>query len=245
MLQAEFRRRVAIAVLISAACPLAASPSDAGQTGYEVTVAAETRGRLTLQSALNSKLNEAGDTITASLIEPIYAEGRLVLPKGTEFRGQITGIEQAKPLQRTGTISITFDRVLMPRGEEPVSVQVTAIDDWNENEKIRSDRNGKFKARRQPDRTLRNTARGGTVGAGVSFIGLLFGGAAGARGRTLSGLSGAGIAAGAISGLLLTKGGEVLCSPGAVLRIKFTKPFTTTLHQVPPAQAGRASWIEP
>jgi hypothetical protein len=233
MLHAKFHRMVVIATLISTACPVVASSSNVAQPGYEVTVVAETRGRLTLQSELNSKLNEAGDPVTASLIEPIYAEGRLVLPKGTEFRGQITGIKQAKRLQRTGNISITFDRVVMPWGEEPVSVQVTAIDDWNENEKVRSNSNGKMKAGRQGDRTLRNTGRGGTIGAGVSLIGLLFGGAVGAGGRTLSGLGGAGIAVGAISGLLLTKGGEVRSSPGAVLRFKFTKPFTTTLRQVP------------
>lgn len=237
MLHAKLQRIVMIAVLISTAYPVVAAQGGASQPGYEVTVVAETRGRLTLQSELNSKLNEVGDTITASLIEPIYAEGRLVFPKGTEFRGQITGVEQAKRLQRTGNVSITFDRVVMPWGEEPVSVQVTSIDDWNENEKVRGNSNGKLKAGRQGDRTLRNAGRGGTVGAGVSLLGLLFGGAAGAGGRTLSGLGGAGIAVGAISGLLLTKGGEVRSSPGAILRIKFSKPFTTTLRQVPPSQA--------
>jgi hypothetical protein len=237
MLHAKFQRITMIAVLISISCPVVAAQRDAAQTGHEVTVVAETRGRLTLQSELNSKLNEAGDTITASLIEPIYAEGRLVFPKGTEFRGQITGVDQAKRLQRTGKMSIVFDRVVMPWGEEPVSVQVTSIDDWNENEKVRGDNNGKMKAGRQGDKTLHNAGRGGTVGAGVSLLGLLFGGAAGAGGRTLSGLGGAGIAVGALSGLFLTKGGEVRSSPGSVLRIKFTKPFTTTLREVPPAQA--------
>ena len=237
MLHTKLQRITLIAVLISIACPIVAAENDAPQSGYEVTVVAETRGRLTLQSELNSKLNEAGDTITASLVEPIYAEGRLVFPKGTEFRGQITGVDRAKRLQRTGNMSIVFDRVVMPSGEEPVSVQVTSIDDWNENEKVRDDSNGKLKAGRQGDRTLHNAGRGGTVGAGVSLLGVLFGGAAGAGGRTLSGLGGAGIAVGAISGLLLTKGGEVRSSPGVVLRIKFTKAFTTTLRPVPPSQA--------
>ncbi|MFY9609419.1 MAG: hypothetical protein WAU45_12490, partial [Blastocatellia bacterium] len=201
------------------------------------TIVTETRGRLTLQSDVNTKLNETGDTVTASLIEPIYAEGRLVLPKGTEFRGRISGIEHAKRLQRRGSISIVFDRVVMPWGEEePVAVQVTAIEDWNENEKARGDSKGKMKAGRQGDRTIRNMGRGGVFGGGVSLIALMFGGAVGAGGRTLSGLGGLSTAAGAISGLLLTKGGEVRSSPGAILRIKFTEPFTTTLRQVAPSQ---------
>jgi len=237
MLRTKFHRIIVVALLVSIACPVLGEERDAAPTGYEVTVVAETRGRLTLESEINSKLNETGDTITASLIEPIYAEGRLVFVKGTEFRGQITDVEQAKRLQRRGNISIVFDRVVMPWGEEPVSVQVTSIDDWNENQKIRGNSSGKMKAPRQGDRTLHNAGRGGTVGAGVSLIGLLFGGAAGAGGRVLSGLSGAGIAIGAISGVLLTKGGEVRSAPGVILRIKFTKPFTTTLRPVPPSQA--------
>jgi hypothetical protein len=238
MFQAKFHSIAMAAVLASNICPTASAQSHTTQPGYQVTIVAETRGRLTLQSELNSKLNEPGDTISASLVEPIYAEGRLVLPKGTEFRGRITSVEQAKRLQRRGNFSAVFDRVVMPWGEEAVSVQVTAIDDWNENEKVRGDSNGKMKAGRQGDRTLRNMGRSGGIGAGASFIALLFGGAAGAGGRTLSGLGGAGIAAGAISGLLLTKGGEVRSSPGAILRIKFTRPFTTTLRQVPPSQAS-------
>ena len=231
MFHAKFQSIAMIAVLaLSIYHPMAAAQSDAAPAGHEVTIVPETRGRLALQSELNSKLNEAGDTINASLIEPIYAEGRLVLPKGTEFRGHITGIEQAKRIQRTGNVSITFDRVVMPWGDEEVAVQVTAIDDWNENEKVRGDSSGRMKAGRQGDRTLRNMGRGGGVGAGGSLIALLFGGAAGTSGRTLSGLGGAGIAAGAISGLLLTKGGEVRSSPGAILRIKFIRPFTTTLR---------------
>ena len=230
MVHAKFQSIATIAVLASIMCTTVPAQSHTAQPGQEVTIVAETRGRLTLQSELNSKLNEAGDTITASLIEPIYAEGRLVLPKGTEFRGRITGIEQAKRLQRRGNLSMMFDGVVMPWGEEAVSVQVTAIDDWNENEKVRGDSNGKMKAGRQGDRTLHNMGRGGGVGAGASLIALLFGGAAGAGGRTLSGLGGAGIAAGAIAGLFLTKGGEVRSSPGAILRIKFTRPFTTTLR---------------
>ena len=230
MVYAKFQSIAMIAVLASSFCATVPAQSHAAQPGREVTIVAETRGRLTLQSELNSKLNEAGDTISASLIEPIYAEGRLVLPKGTEFRGQITGIEQAKRLQRRGNLSMMLNRVVMPWGEEAVSVQVTAIDDWNENEKVRGDSNGKMKAGRQGDRTLHNMGRGGGVGAGASLIALLFGGAAGAGGRTLSGLGGAGIAAGAISGLMLTKGRDVRSSPGAMLRIKFTRPFTTTLR---------------
>jgi hypothetical protein len=230
VLQANLQRIAMIAVLVSGICPAANAQSNVAPSGHEVTIVAETRSRLTLQSELNTNLTETGDTITASLIEPIYAEGRMVFPKGTEFRGRITGVKYAKRLQRRGNISIGFDRVVMPWGEEPVSVQVTAIEDWNENEKARGDSKGKMKAGRQGDRTLRNAGRGGTVGAGASLIALLFGGAAGAGGRTLSGLGGAGIAVGAVSGLLLTKGGEVRSSPGAILRIGFTRPFTTTLR---------------
>ena len=92
MFQAKFQSIAMIAMLASSICPTTSAQSHPAQPGYQVTIVAETRGRLTLQSELNSKLNETGDTITASLVDPIYAEGRLVLPKGpsSEARSRVS-----------------------------------------------------------------------------------------------------------------------------------------------------------
>ena len=92
------------------------------QSAREATIEADTKARLTLQSQLSSKLNEVGDTLTATLDEPIFVNGELVIPKGTEFIGRVTYVKPAKRGHKAGEMAIAFERVMMPWGAEPVSV---------------------------------------------------------------------------------------------------------------------------
>ncbi|MFM8394634.1 MAG: hypothetical protein ACKOB4_11995, partial [Acidobacteriota bacterium] len=57
-------------------------------------VAQGANARLSLQTQLSSKLNEVGDQITAVLYEAVRdTNGRVAIPKGTEFSGRITQIQ--------------------------------------------------------------------------------------------------------------------------------------------------------
>ncbi|MFY9554736.1 MAG: hypothetical protein WAV47_08490 [Blastocatellia bacterium] len=192
----------------------------------EATIQGETKARLTLQSQINSKLSEADDTITATLAEPIYVEGQMVLPRGAEFHGQIIRVAPAKRGPRRSNMSIVFDRVVTPSGEVPISAQVTAIDDWDREETIKADREGKLKGGGQGGKTLQNMHLGSQLGFSAAIIGVTLGGAAGASGGQALGIGGVGLAAGMLGGLLLTKGSEIRASPGTILRIIFTKPAT-------------------
>jgi hypothetical protein len=188
------------------------------QAAREATIEAETKARIVLQSQLNSKLNEPGDTVTAILYEPIYVDGQLVLARGTEFHGRVTEAVPAGRGQKNGKISIIFERIAMPWGEEAVSVAITSIDDWDNNEKMKADDEGKVSGKRSGKRTAENTRTGGEIGTAAGIGTILVGG-----GATAGGI---GILGGLAGGLLLTKGGEVRVSPGAIFRIKFVKPIT-------------------
>ena len=188
------------------------------QAAREATIEAETKARIVLQSQLNSKLNEPGDTVTAILYEPIYVDGQLVLPRGTEFHGRVTEAVPAGRGQKNGKIAIIFERIAMPWGEEAVSVAITSIDDWDNNEKMKADEEGKVNGKRSGKRTAENTRTGGEIGTAAGIGTILVGG-----GSTAGGI---GILGGLAGGLLLTKGGEVRVSPGAIFRIKFVKPIT-------------------
>jgi hypothetical protein len=111
----------------------------------EATILPDTKERLTLLSRINSKLSEAGDTITARLAEPIYVDGEMVLTRGAEFHGRIVAVAPAKRGQRRSSMSIIFERVITASGSAPISAQVTAIDDWDEEETIKADEKGKMK----------------------------------------------------------------------------------------------------
>jgi hypothetical protein len=202
------------------------------QAARVATIEPETKARIVLQSRLSSKLNEAGDMITAVLYEPIYVDGQLVMPRGTEFHGRVTAVKPAGRGQKSGQIAIVFDKVMMPWGEEPVSVLLTSIDDWNNDEKLKADSEGKVKGGHRADKTVDNVERGVIIGgAGASTV-ILAGAAAGAGPGVLAAGAGA-LAGGMLAGLLLTKGADVKLEPGAVFRIKFVKPLTLPVIQQP------------
>src|SRR5438128_10237421 len=78
------------------------------QAAREATIQPETKAKIILQSRLSSKLSEVGDPVTAVLDEPIYVDGQLVMPRGTEFRGRVTQVTPAKRGQKGGSIGIAF-----------------------------------------------------------------------------------------------------------------------------------------
>ena len=217
---------------VALSVPLRAQGMDA-QPVREATIQPETRALLTLQSRIHSKLSEAGDTITATLAEPIYVDGELLLARGTEFHGRIVAIKPAKRAQRRSSMSIMFENVTTPSGSRPIEAQVTAIDDWDKEETLKADGQGKMNGGRDGEETLDNMRRGSGLGILVGIVGLILGGAAGASGRQALGIGGIGMATGMIGGVVLTKGNEIRASSGSVLRIKFLKPATLPILQQP------------
>lgn len=198
------------------------------QAAREATIEPETKARIVLQSHINSKLNEPGDPVTAVLDEPVYVNADLVLPRGTEFIGRVTEVTPAGRVQKNGKIAIIFERVRMPWGEEPVTLAITAIDDWKNDEKMKADDEGNVKGSRSGERTAKNVERGATIGGAGALATILLGGGGPAAGAAIGG--------GLLGGLLLTKGGDVRVDPGAIFRVKFVKPLT--LPVIPQANSS-------
>ncbi|MFP5263264.1 MAG: hypothetical protein ACLGJB_15285 [Blastocatellia bacterium] len=195
------------------------------QAAREATIEPETKAKIVLQTRLSSKLSEVGDTITAVIDEPLYVNSLLVIPRGTEFHGRVTAVTPAKRGHKSATLGVAFERIAMPWGEEPVSVVLTAIDDWDKDEKRKADDEGKVSGGHRGNKTAENVYRGGQIGGlGAAAVILSGGGLA---------TGGAAIGGGLLGGLLLTKGGEVQVNPGAVFRIKFVKPVTLPVIQQP------------
>jgi hypothetical protein len=195
------------------------------QAAREATIEPETKAKIVLQTRLSSKLSEVGDTITAVLEEPVFVNSMLVLPRGTEFHGRVTEVTPAKRGHKAATLALTFERISMPWGEEPVSVMLISIDDWDKDEKRKADDEGKVSGGHRGSKTADNVYKGGRIGGMGAGAVILSGGGLAAGGAALGG--------GLLGGLLLTKGGEVQVSPGAVFRIKFVKPATFPVIQQP------------
>ncbi len=183
-----------------------------------VVVAEGAQARLSLQTQLSSKLSEVGDEVRATLHEAVRgADGRVAIPRGTDFVGRVTQVQPARRPQKQATLTVVFDTMRLSYGTEKVSTVVTAIDDFANDEKLKSkDGEGKVGGGRSGGRTARNAGTGATLG-GVG--GLIIGAAGG-------GLGGAAAAAGAgvIGGVLMTKGNDIKLQPGTILRIRFERP---------------------
>ena len=226
--------RIALAITLLAVITCGATPSGPG----EVTLPAETKTRLTLHSRINSKLSEPNDVVTATLAEPIYIEGQLALARGVEFVGRIIKVSPAKRGQRTSNMSILFERIVAPPGEIQIAAEVTAIDDWDNEETLKADGNGKLKGGHRGEKTINNMGKGSQLGLSAGIVGAALGGAAGASGRHVLGIGASGFAVGMIAGLLLTKGSEVRVRPGAILRIRFLKPVTLPVRTTTNVSTG-------
>ena len=198
------------------------------QRAENVVVPEGAQARLSLQTQLSSKLSEVNDEVTAVLYEAVRGEdGRTAIPRGTEFLGRVTQVQAAKRPQKQATMTVVFDRMRLAYGTEKVATMVTAIDDFANDEKLKSkDDEGKVGGGRSGGRTARNAGTGATLGG----LGGLIVGAAG------GGLGGVAVAtaAGAAGGVLMTKGNDIKLAQGTVLRIRFERAVT-----VPAPEAER------
>jgi hypothetical protein len=195
------------------------------QAAQQATIQPGAAVQLVLKDHLSSRLNEVGDTFAAELKEPAYADGQLVLPRGAEFLGRVTQVKPAGRMEQSSQMTIVFDRVVVPWGEEPVSLLLTAIDDWSKDQKLKADGEGQVKGGHNGDATLRNVERGGRLGSLGAGSVILLGRGAGAGSGVLAAGGGA-IAGGMLGGVLMTKGDDVRLTPGTLFRVRFVKPLT-------------------
>jgi hypothetical protein len=201
------------------------APAALPQAAQEATIQPGFAVQLVLKDHLSSKLNEVGDTFAAELKEPLFADGQLVLPRGAEFLGRVTEVKPAGRMEQSSEMTIVFDRVVVPWGDEQVALLLTAIDDWGKDQKLKADDEGKVKGGRNGDATLRNVEKGGRLGSLGAASVILIGRGAGAGPGVLAAGGGA-IAGGMLGGVLMTKGDEVRLSPGTMFRVRFVKPLT-------------------
>ena len=185
-----------------------------------VVVIEGAQARVSLQTQLSSKLSDVGDQVTAVLYEPLRGEdGRVAIPRGTEFIGRVTQVQAARRPQKEATMTIVFDTMRLSYGTERIATVVIAIDDFGNDEKLKAKNDeGKVGGGHSGSRTARNAG----TGAGLGGLGGIIIAAAGGG---IGGVAGA-AGAGAVGGVLLSKGNDIKLQPGTVLRIRFERAVT-------------------
>ncbi len=186
-----------------------------GQEPDKVVIPAGMRFQASLQTPISSKISEVGDFISVTLTVPLQVSDRYVLPRGTEITGKITQVTAATRSKRRAEIYAMFNEITTSYGAEPVFVSVAAADDVANDEKIKTDSEGKLKANSSTGKALENAAKGATLGSIASTPAAI---ATHSVGPAI-----AGPAAGALAGLLLSKGKDIRLAVGTVFRMKFDR----------------------
>jgi hypothetical protein len=184
-----------------------------------LTVPAETEAAVELLSGIHSQISRVGDPITAQLLQPVYVDGEVALPRGSVLDGHITRIRRAGRFRRSAELAFRFETITLPDGQAaPIAAMLTGL----ENAKalrVQVDSEGQLKgARRFPWRVF----TGGLVGLGA-FTGL----EAGLVGATaLTAALPAGGGAALAYAFLWSRGDEVHIPPDTCFHIRLHDSLT-------------------
>lgn len=224
-------KRILIAICIFS---LIVPVSLAGQSQTQNIVIPEgTMLQITLRDPVSSKLSEPGDEVIATIRKDVTADGLMLLRAGTELYGKVTIAEAAKRPFKGGRLHITFDKVKVDGQTYRITTVIQSASDYTRDEKVKSDGEGTLKGGASGGNVARNVLTGAGIGGIGATIAILagaqgngggFGGIGISRGGAVAGASVLG--AGAIAGLLLTKGNEVRLDEKTVIRLKLDRPLS-------------------
>ena len=192
--------------------------SGRAQSSEQVTIPAGTKFKARLETPISSKISEVGDKVIVTLLEPLPLDSQHVLPRGIEMTGKITQVKRAGQVKGKAEVYALINELTTRYGSESIAVSIDAADDFVNDEKIRTDEEGKLKS----NRDLGDDVKKAGTGAGLGSIATTP--VAIATQNTAAAI--AGPAAGALAGLLLTRGKEIRLAAGTVFRMKFDKPLT-------------------
>lgn len=82
-----------------------------------VTLPAGTPMIVALQTRLRTDANKAGETFRANLTEAVTYDQMTVLPAGTEFRGQLTIVEEPHRTTGKAQMTLAFQELIDPAGD--------------------------------------------------------------------------------------------------------------------------------
>jgi len=195
----------------------------------KLTIPSGTKFKTRLETPISSKLSEVGDTIIVTLLEPMAIDSQHVLPRGTEMTGKVTFVKRPGKVKGRAEVYALINELTTNYGSEPIHVSIDAADDVANDEKIRTDEEGKLKSNNNLGDDLEDATRGASLGSLATTPVAI---ATDSVGAAI-----AGPAVGAIAGLLLSRGKEVRLPVGTVFRMKFDKDLTVPVStaQVRPA----------
>jgi len=149
-----------------------------------------------LQATLSSGTATREQRFEATTAVDIRQGDRVLVPAGSTVRGIVSNVEKAGNIDRTGSLSLAFDQVVVRGREYPLRAMATQVFE--------------SKGIREEGKTV------GTAGAVDAIVGGIIGGMKGA-------LIGAAVGAGGV--IAATEGKDVELPAGTIVRIRLDSPL--------------------
>lgn len=94
-----------------------------------LTVPAETEAAVQLLSGIHTQVSHLNDPVKARLVQPVYVNGRVALPRESLLDGRITMIHRAGRLGHSAELAFRFDQITLPDGQAaPIAAVLAALD---------------------------------------------------------------------------------------------------------------------
>lgn len=157
----------------------------------------------------------AGDPVTATLENDIYASDAIAIPAGSQLMGQVATVNEPGHMGRHGEIDVRFDSAKLPDGR--VITMPAHI--------VTQDQSGMLKG----DTYTKDVFKGVGIAAAGTGVGTLMGTAAGGLIGSVGGGALFGLGIGALGGLgyaVARKGKDVVVAGGSRMSLMVDSPIT-------------------
>lgn len=161
-----------------------------------VTIPVGTLVDVRLQTPLGSGTSQVEDRFEATTVLDLTRDGRVVVPAGTVMRGVVAAVDKASRGDRKGSLTLTFDRIVVRGVTHEVKGTVTQATEGSASSEVKK--------------------VGGAAAAGAVIGAILGGGKGAAIGAMIGG--GGMVAA--------TPGSDVTLPAGAILTVRFDTALT-------------------
>jgi hypothetical protein len=192
---------------------------------------------VSLQTAISTQVAKNGDYIQGTINENVSLGGRGYIPAGTQVVGSVTDSVAGRRLSRSGELSIQFNSLRLPNGQQ-IPITAHLVGDLGKYKDKGTGGNDVYRGEGMMGKLGQTAIRGG-LGAGLGAgLGTAVGAiAGGGHGAGMGAWSGAAIGGGiGVADMLLRKGRDVIIPTGTNIQVQLDQQVD--LGGAPPPQYG-------
>lgn len=172
-----------------------------------------------LQTAISTQVAKDGDFVQAKIAQNVPLSGLSYIPAGSVITGQVTEAQAGRMLNRSGSLSVTFNKLQMPDGQS-VPIQAHVLGDIGKYQQ----KNGEYHGEGWGAKLAGFAERAAIGAGGGALFGTALGGITGRVGTGAWAGTAIGGGLGVADDLFLRRGRNVLIQAGTPMQIQLDAP---------------------